>query len=68
MLKCKDFHASKQTGTFSLTRKYEPIERVLERVNAWISSKEIRVLNVETVCSYCVYTSQYYDVRVWYEE
>jgi hypothetical protein len=45
MLKCKDFHVADQTGFFDIVRrKYEPIENVLERVNAWISSERITVL------------------------
>lgn len=68
MLKCKEFYPADITPHFALMRKYEPVESVLVRINAWISSERIRVLNVETV-SYCEYQQGGPPlIRVWYEE
>jgi hypothetical protein len=70
MLKCKDFHAE-QTSCFGVVSvPYEPIENVLGRVNEWISSEKIRVLNAETITAFCAWDSRSgrYHVRVWYEE
>jgi hypothetical protein len=73
MLKCKDFYAEDRTQFLEFSRNWEPIDSILERVNAWISSAKIKVLNVETVISSFSWWStrpspDLYSVRVWYEE
>ncbi len=69
MLKCKDFHVADQPGFFGIGRKYEQIESILERVNEWISSEGISVLNVETVSDCLMYSgNKPRAIRVWYEK
>jgi hypothetical protein len=68
MLKCKDFHADGRTKFLDIPRNFEPIESVLERVNAWADSERIRVLNVETMPNSAPYTGASYRIRLWYEE
>ncbi len=69
MLKCRDFYAQDTTPFLALSRKYEPIESVLDHVNVWIGSEKVKVFNVETVASACAFDSAPgYCVRVWYEE
>ena len=72
MLKCKDFQVEDQTEFFNVSRKFEPIESVLERVNAWINTKNIKVLNVETFfhspCTVLPTTKREHFIRLWYEE
>jgi hypothetical protein len=68
MLRCKDFPAKDRTAFLSLSRKYEPTEDVLERLNAWISSQRIKILNVETVPHWGCLIFPGFHIRVWYEE
>lgn len=65
MLKCRDFDV-KSTQAF-VGYKNEPIESVLERVNAWIDSEQIKVLTVETVKNQCAWSNGEYRIRVWYD-
>jgi|GEM_PF-5941267 len=70
MIKCKEFQVKDKSVGLVIRRKYEPIESVLERVNAWIRSETIRVLNVATV-SHCAWYQPEIPlpvIRVWYEE
>ncbi len=71
MLKCKDFPVEDQTEFLAVSRKYEPIESVLERVNDWIGTKKIKVLNVETIVYFHgLFSSNIGQnfIRLWYEE
>lgn len=70
MLKCKDFDAVEQTESLAIVRKFEPLESVLDRINAWVSAEKIKVLNVETIFTDWAYGvgARTVRVRVWYEE
>ncbi|HZH43781.1 MAG TPA: hypothetical protein VEY50_06860 [Lysobacter sp.] len=49
MLGFRDFVPADQTQALALSRKFESIEQVLARANAWIADSGVDVVNVETL-------------------
>lgn len=48
-LSFRDFVPEDQTRFLGLSRKYEPLEELMERVNRWIEENEVEVLEIETL-------------------
>jgi hypothetical protein len=49
MLTFRDFVPRDNTPMLALSRRHESMQDVLARVNAWVASDRIEVVNIETV-------------------
>lgn len=49
MLGFRDFVPADETQALALSRRFEGIEQVLARANAWITESGVEVINVETL-------------------
>ncbi len=49
MLSFRDFIPADITKAIAVSRRYETLTEVLDRVNAWVAEQKVEVINVETV-------------------